>query len=181
MSHLQGTSVRVAHASRGRIRLKVADLKNDPQRARDIEATLQNVPSIRSVDANPLTGSLLLTYEEPALESMELPFAVAQALGISLNDLDPEELRRLMSHQGNGNKFSAPSVLETVEAAFKDMNAAVRRTAGADIGVLLPLALALLGMRSLVTSEKTAFPSWHDYLWFAFSTYFMLNKTHSFQ
>jgi hypothetical protein len=181
MSHLQGMSVRVAHASPGRIRLKVADLKDDPQMARGIEASLRNVPGIRSVDANPLTGSLLLTYEEPALESMELPFAVTQALGISLNDLDPEELRRLMSHRGNGNKFPAPSVLESVEAAFKGMNAAIRRTAGADMGVLLPLALALLGVRSLVNSEKTAFPSWHDYLWFAFSTYFMLNKTNSSQ
>lgn len=174
---MQGMSVRVAHASPGRIRLKVDDLKNDLQKVRHVESRLRTVSGIRSADANPVTGSLLLTYDEPAVESMELPFAVAQVLGISLNDLDPEELRRLMSHQGNGNKFAAPSVLESFESALKDINAAVRRTAGADIGVLLPLALAALGVRSLLTAEKTAFPSWHDYLWFAFSTYFMLNRT----
>ena len=174
---MQGVGVRLAHASPGRIRLKVDDVKNDPEKARDIEAMLRTVPSIRSADANPVTGSLLLTYDEPVLESMELPFAVAQVLGISLNDLDPEDLRLLMSHQGNGNKFSAPSISEGVETTFRDMNAAVRRTVGADLGILLPLALAVLGVRSLLASEKTMLPSWHEYLWFSFSTYFILNRT----
>jgi len=174
---VQGVGVRLAHASPGRIRLKVDDVKNDPEKARDIEAKLRTVPSIRSADANPVTGSLLLTYDEPVLESMELPFAVAQVLGISLNDLDPEDLRLLMSHQGNGNKFSAPSISEGVETTFRDINAAVRRTVGADLGILLPLALAVLGVRSLLASEKTMLPSWHEYLWFSFSTYFILNRT----
>jgi len=86
-------------------------------------------------------------------------------------------LRLLMSHQGNGNKFSAPSISEGVETTFRDMNAAVRRTVGADLGILLPLALAVLGVRSLLASEKTMLPSWHEYLWFSFSTYFILNRT----
>jgi hypothetical protein len=176
-NRVQGIGVRLAHASPGRIRLKVEDIKNDPHRAREIEVRLRTVSGIRSAQANPITGSLLLTYDEPALESMELPFAVAQVLGISLNDLDPEDLRRLMSHQGNGNKFTASSVTENLESTVKDMNAAVRRTVGADLNLLLPLALALLGLRSLLVSEKTLLPSWHDYLWFSFSTYFILNRT----
>jgi Heavy metal associated domain 2 len=174
---VQGISVRLAHASPGRIRLKVEDFKHDPVKARDIEAKLRTVPGIRSADANPLTGSLLLTYDDPALGSMELPFAVAQVLGISLNDLDPADLRLLMSHQGNGNKLTSSSISEGLESTFKDMNAAVRRTVGADLAVLLPLALAGLGVRSLLVSEKPLVPSWHDYLWFSFSTYFMLNRT----
>jgi len=169
--------VRLAHASPGRIRLKVDDVKNDSAKARDIETKLRAVPSIRSVHANPVTGSLLLTYDAPALESMELPFAVAQALGISLNDLELADLRLLMSHQGNGTKFTAPSVSESLESTARDMNAAVRRAVGADLSILLPLALAVLGVRSLLISEKTMFPSWHDYLWFSFSTYFILNRT----
>jgi hypothetical protein len=108
---------------------------------------------------------------------MELPFAVAQVLGISLNDLAPEDLRLLMSHQGNGNKFSASAVTENFESMVRNMNAAVRRAVGADLGMLLPLALAVLGIRSLLVSEKTLLPSWHDYLWFSFSTYFILNRT----
>lgn len=176
---MQGISVRLAHASPGRIRLKVDEIKNDPQRAREIEDKLRTVPGIRSADASPVTGSLLLTYNEPALDSMELPFAVAQVLGISLNDLDPDDLRLLMSHQGNGNKLTSSTISDGLESTFRDMNAAVRRTVGADLAVLLPLALAVLGIRSLLVSEKTLLPSWHDYLWFSFSTYFILNRQNS--
>lgn len=176
---MEGMSVRLAHASSGRIRLKVAEIKSDSQRAREIEDRLRTVPGIQSVQANPVTGSLLLTYDEPALESMEMPFAVAQVLGISLNDLDPEDLRLLMSHQGNGNKFTASSMTESLESTVKEMNTVVRRTVGADLNILLPLALAFLGVRSLLVSEKTLLPSWHDYLWYSFGTYFILNRTNS--
>ena len=175
---MEGIGVRLAHASPGRIRLKVEEIKNDPHKAGEIEAKLRTVSGIQSAHANPLTGSLLLTYDEPALESMEMPFAVAQVLGISLNDLDPEDLRLLMSHQGNGNKFTTPSVTDGLESAVRDMNAVVRRTVGADISLLLPLALAVLGIRSLLVSEKTPLPSWHDYLWYSFGAYFILNRTH---
>jgi len=176
---VQGTSVRLAHASPGRIRLKVDDIKNNPNRAGEIETTLRTVPGILSVHANPLTGSLLLTYDTPALESMEVPFAVAQVLGISLNDLNPDELQRLMSHEANGQKLVTSSLSQELESAFKHMNASVRQAMGVDLCELLPLALALLGVRSFLASKTVVSPSWHEYLWFAFSTYFILNRTNS--
>jgi hypothetical protein len=157
--------------------LKVDDIKNNPDRAGDIETKLRTVPGILSAQANPVTGSLLLTYDEPASESMELPFAIAQVLGISLNDLNPDDLRRLMSHAENGHKRFASSLSQELESTFSHINAAVRRTAGANLGELLPLALAVLGIRNLLVSEKAVSPSWHEYLWFAFSTYFILNRT----
>jgi len=177
VNRVEGMSVRVAHALPGRIRLKVDTIKHDAQRAEELGSKLRTVPGIRSVEANPVTGSLLLTYDESPADSMELPFAVAQSLGISLNDLDPADLRLLMSHQGDGNKVPELSISDAFESTFRDMNAAVQRTVGADLCMLLPLALAVLGVRSLMVSEKTLMPSWHDYLWFSFSTYFMLNRT----
>jgi acyl carrier protein len=179
---VQVTGVRLAHASPGRLRLKVDDVKNDAQRARQLEDQLRTVPGIHSVEASPVTGSLLLTYDEPALDSldsMEVPFSTAKALGISLNDLDPEDLRLLMSHHGNGSNTPNASISEGLEAAVKEVNATLRRAVGADLGILLPLTLALLGIRSLMRTEKTVLPPWHDYLWFSFSTYFILNQTPS--
>lgn len=173
---VQARGVRLVHASAGRIRLKVDDIRGNPDRARDIEARLRALTGVHTADANPLTGSLLLTYDESALQSMELPFSVAQVLGISLNDLDPSELRRLMSHHGNGVKQMEESLAGEFESAMRDVNAAVRQAVGVDLGIVLPLLLAALGVRSLMVSEKTVFPSWHDYFWFAFSTYFMLNR-----
>jgi hypothetical protein len=150
-------------------------MKSNRGKAEEIEAKLRTVPGILSAHANPVTGSLLLTYDEPASASMEVPFAVAQVLGISLNDLDPDELRRLMSHEGNGGTVFSSSLSQELESAFGDMSAAVRRMAGVHLAELLPLALAVLGVRSLLVAEKAVSPSWHEYFWFAFSSYFILN------
>ena len=45
-----------------------------------------------------------------------------------------------------------------------------------NLNLLLPLTLLFLGVRSLTTSKETLFPAWYDYLWFAFSTFVMLNR-----
>jgi hypothetical protein len=37
------------------------------------------------------------------------------------------------------------------------------------------MTLLFFGVRSLWTSKKLALPAWYDYLWFAFSTFAMLN------
>ena len=168
--------LRLVHMSPGRIRLKLDQVKGDVQRAREVEEGLRQVPKIYSADANPLTGSLLVTYDHEGLDAMDMPFAVANVLGISLNDLDPDQLRLLMSGHMNGSSQVPNSLPAEIEAAVAEMNAALKKTVGADLRILIPLCLGLLGFRGLLLSEKTTFPSWHDYWWFAFSTYFMLNR-----
>jgi hypothetical protein len=46
---------------------------------------------------------------------------------------------------------------------------------GADLKILLPLTLFLLGVRGVLTSEKLILPTWYDLLWFSLGTFFMLN------
>jgi len=176
---VQPTGLRLIHASPGRTRWKVSGIKHDVRRARDLEDRLRMVPSIHSVDASPVTGSLLLTYDEPAVGSLEPHFSVAKVLGISLNDLLPDELRRLMSSRGNGARLSDDLVVGSLREAIASIDASVQRATGMDLSILLPLTLALLGLRSLVGSEKAVSPSWHEYLWFAFSSYFMLDRARS--
>lgn len=173
---MQGIGVRLAHISAGRMRLKVDDIKGNARRARDIEDQLRVVSGIHSVEGNPVTGSLLLTYDPSALESMELQFSVAQALGISLNDMDPDEVRRLMSPLGNGAGQSGLSVAEGMQQTVRQVNAILQRTVGADLATIIPFGLALLGIRSVMISHKGVMPAWHDYFWFSLSTYFMFNR-----
>jgi hypothetical protein len=165
--------------SPGRIRLKLDQVKGDISRAKEIEEGLRRVRQIHSAEANPLTGSLLITFEAEQSDSMEIPFAVASVLGISLNDLDPEQLSLLMSGHVNGSLQTVTSLTSEIEGAIRQMNSALNRTVGADLQMVVPLLLAMLGLRDLVISEKTTYPSWHDYLWFAFSTYFILNRPSS--
>jgi hypothetical protein len=50
-------------------------------------------------------------------------------------------------------------------------------TAGVgDLRAVVPLVLFVLGLRGLMVEERMVFPSWYDYFWFAFGSFFMLNR-----
>lgn len=45
-----------------------------------------------------------------------------------------------------------------------------------EVKPLIPMILLFFGVRSLWTAKKLAVPAWYDYLWFAFSSFIMLNR-----
>jgi len=53
----------IAHEVRGRVRLEAATLRGDPAACAAAEACLSALPGIRSVRANPLTGSLTVVHD----------------------------------------------------------------------------------------------------------------------
>jgi ABC-type polysaccharide/polyol phosphate export permease len=57
------------------------------------------------------------------------------------------------------------------------MNTGVTRVTGGwgELWTLVPLTLAFLGFRSLFLTENPPFPTWYDYLWFAFRTFVVLH------
>ena len=56
-------SVRVAHWTPGRLRLKIAHAKGDLERLHALAQAFGRIPGMENVEANPLTGSLVLTYD----------------------------------------------------------------------------------------------------------------------
>lgn len=146
--------IHVVHALPGRIRFKLDGLKGNPARARELEARLATVRGMHRVQANSLTGSVVARYDPAVLESLDLHFAIAKALGVEPSDLNAEYLANWSAKETDG--VLSPPV------AWR-------------MGV--PLALCLLGIRALAVTEKLTFPQWYDYLWFAFGTYFALNPS----
>jgi cation transport ATPase len=47
----------------GRLRIKITGLKRSPERASGIESHLRTVDGVTQVNANPLTGNLLVLFE----------------------------------------------------------------------------------------------------------------------
>jgi hypothetical protein len=54
------------HFVPGRLRLKISELRHQHSAA-DAEAYVVAIPSVRSATANPITGSLTITYDEQRL------------------------------------------------------------------------------------------------------------------
>jgi hypothetical protein len=168
--------IKVVHALPGRIRLKVAQVRENPTFASQLRARLGAIQGIQKVEVNPLTGSVLVFYDAKAVASPEALHSFAEPLVALLPGLTLKDLESLQSLSANGSQ-TAPPLSGGIRTLFGTLNAGVHTATGGnvDLKLLLPLALFILGIRGLLVSEKTVFPAWYDYLWFALGTYFMLN------
>jgi len=169
--------VQVVHAMPGRVRLKVDKVRGNPAFAQKAQDKLGRVPGVKQVEAAPQTGSLLIYYDAAAL----MAEGALAALTDGFSELFPEMgavatnlgLESLIGHLAAGEKTRSSANLMKSLGSINDEVA--RLTGGLDLKLLIPMTLMLFGVRSLWTSKKLALPAWYDYLWFAFSTFAMLN------
>ncbi|MCL6584510.1 MAG: hypothetical protein K6U11_12835 [bacterium] len=52
------------HSLNGRLRIKITQIKNSPLRALELESSLLKIQGIRHTKANPITGNLLILYDQ---------------------------------------------------------------------------------------------------------------------
>ena len=164
--------LKVVHALPGRVRLKVSKVKGNPALAREAQEKLAKVPGIQQVEAKPATGSLLILYDLADLFSVESLETLSETLAELFPEIGAVTLGTwLTSLAENPGPEAGSSATGSISDSFKG------KIAGSvDLRLLLPLTLLFFGMRALWVSEKIAFPAWHDYLWFGFSSFVMLNR-----
>ncbi len=76
------------HHLPGRLRLRLAALRRNPDLAARLRSSLAALPGLAGVDVNPLTGSVLVHYD-PAAGSLAGLAAALAAHGIAMPDLPP--------------------------------------------------------------------------------------------
>lgn len=168
--------IKIVHALPGRIRLKVAQVREDPTFASQLQQKLGAIQGVYKVEANPLTGSVLILYDAAVTTSSDSLRALAEPLSHLFPGFEEKNLEPLLSASANGTN-APPPLADSIRTFFASLNTRVNSVTGgsADLRILLPLALFLLGIRGLLSSEKRGVPTWYDLLWFALGTYFMLN------
>jgi hypothetical protein len=154
--------------------VKIAALKGDAAAARRVEERLCDLPGVRGADANPVTGSVLVLFEDGKTWPESLS-DLAEAFRLAAPGADVEALAGQLAASRETPGRTRGLTAHDVKGFFGDLNETVRSTTdGLDLTLLLPLALVLLGLRGLVT-EGPATPRWYDFLWFGFGTFMMLN------
>jgi hypothetical protein len=176
---MQLSGVRVIHAIPGRIRLKIAKVRDNPALALEVEEHLARIPGVERVEANPATGSVLVVFAdrpETSEDSIRMLSDTwpATLTPLDLGTFDPGHANGTT----NGNGHGGPAVDRRIVELLGSVNAGVGRvTQGVDLKLLLPLGLFVLGLRSVLFSDKLASPAWYDFFWFALGTFMMLNPT----
>ena len=57
------TNSNYLHTAEGRLRIKIAGLKRSPETSAAVESNLRSLDGVNHVNANPLTGNLLVLFE----------------------------------------------------------------------------------------------------------------------
>jgi len=92
-------SASYVHALNGRLRLKLPELKGNTTRTQEIESQFNLMTGMQQVSANPLTGSLLFTYDPRLLKQEEI-FSQLKELGY-FQDSSGRQVSFLSTAQGN--------------------------------------------------------------------------------
>lgn len=56
--------LQIAHQTVGRVRMKLSSAKGDTEFLREVAETFSVIPGIQQVDVNPITGSIILRYDD---------------------------------------------------------------------------------------------------------------------
>lgn len=180
-------AIQMVHALPGRVRVKLPRLKGNAILAREIERMPTPLEGMHRVETSTTTGSVLVLYEPRLLATLDTEAvgalrALADMLGLSSEDVPMAELQPWLHAAMNG----APAGTSTtpgsgLSALFGSVNAGIPPVTGGwgELRTLVPLTLVLLGLRSLLLADRLPFPSWYEYLWFAFSTFVALHPSRS--
>lgn len=90
----------VAHATRGRIRLRASKVRGQSEHAEEVARRLSAVPGVHSAHADPATGSITVHYHHSALESAKFMAEIAGALGLVAAGLEPEAVEAMFGMLG---------------------------------------------------------------------------------
>jgi len=172
--------IRTVHSLPGRIRIKIGALKDNAALAHELEDRIGAQPGVRSADANPTTGSLLVLYDPEAPGWRDYTHALSDPLRSVAPGVDRTEIASRLAEVPAPTNGTARSPIDIeahdVMGYFRGLNEQVRSaTGGPGLTLLVPLALLLLGARGLLVAEEVAAPRWYDFLWFGFATFLMLN------
>ncbi len=165
--------VRIVHATRGWIRIRVPSVKGSPRLAEHVESRLTVAPGVRRASASAETGSVIIQYDPDHYRSPAQLVSLGRALHEVLGDIELEGLDQFLG--GGSNPEKAEKLAASVQEFLGSLNGSVEQALGVDLRLLVPAGLLALGVGNFVLSDR-AVPNWYDLLWFSFSSFLMLNR-----
>jgi hypothetical protein len=162
------------------VRLRIGRVKEDPSLPDAFRRHLSAIDGITRVDVNPITGSLLILFDQERLQNLESLAAISGVMNEVLPECDigALDLDAWLSGANGAHGadkpgapgFSWPPWLASWTVPDIDR---------ADPSRWIPWILAALGVRELLAGRVSAMPSWYDFFWFAFASYHIVNRPHA--
>jgi hypothetical protein len=163
--------IRIAHRSRGRLRLRLPWLRDDRTMATALADALAARPGVIEVAVRPRTGSVLCRFDERRVDAAKL-IGVARREARVTAVLPPGA----PVPAGNGRtRLAGSSVGRAFVDAFRALDEDVYdATSGrVDLGTLAGLGLLGAGAAEVAMTRQLPAPPWFSLAWWAFRTFTM--------
>ncbi len=152
----------VKHFLPGRVRLFIPFLKGNKQAQQDLISQLGRVKHIKEIEANTVSGSLLIQYDLEQVEPTLIIVAVLKILGL---EKQIEQKR-------------TPLILEKFQQIGQAFNRAVYENTNGllDLRTTVSLSLVYLALKKIIVNKELATPGAFTLLWWACNTLDLAEK-----
>ena len=153
-------NVQVAHQVPGRIRLKVPNVKENPELIDQIKQMFNVIPGIEDVTINPTTGSVVLQYDTEKHDEFHGHLERHHTGG---HDRPPtNEIDALASKIGQEAEFLAEHshTARVIVDYFKHFDEQIKFATGNVVDLKIVLALGIAGFTIFEVGASAATPVW---------------------
>ncbi len=148
----------LVHASPGRVRIRIPSRKRDEAFFSSLKERIAKFPMIQRVEANPLTGSVLVIHD---LNGTDVDLKTIS---------DYTEMSGLFTLQQPGPDQS--SVSEKIATLVSGANDKVRGATAGELDLPTTASLGLLGLGLYQLGRgNVAAPAWHVAFWYALNIF----------
>ena len=106
------------HATDGRIRIHIADVKRSGEKARQAAAKLMGYQGIVNVNANPITGNVLINYDPDRISQGDVFQALLDSGYLREEKLNASSMQRMRPGHSQWGETIARFALETLFLAL---------------------------------------------------------------
>ena len=173
--------LQIAHQTVGRVRMKLPSAKGDPEFLREVAETFSVIPGIQQVDVNPITGSIILRYDD---ENKYFNEKLAQNL-LLINTQQSRMIGSEYDELAKKIEKEAEYLAQRSELAravvdfFKQLDREIKVATYNVIDLKIILAVGALGLMIFEIGATAATPVWLTLSIFTFNHFIELRNPES--
>jgi hypothetical protein len=167
----------IAHQTKGRVRLKVAAGKNDPDLLKEIAETFSAIPGMERITVSPVTGSIILTYDEDnqkAFNDRLMRNLMAQG-GAPMIGSEFAELAKKIENQAEFLAERSQTARVVVDF-FKKLDQEIKIASNNVVDLKIVLAIGVIALTIFEVGANAATPIWLTLSIFTFNHFIELRN-----
>jgi hypothetical protein len=170
--------VTVAHATPGRLRVKIPDGKRNEELLRTAAENFGGLPGVERVDVNVVTGSIVLIYDPDRHDDFHGHFARSTAVEEKEPHAPKTEIDKLADSIENEAEFLAEhsASVRVVVDLCKNLDREIKKASGNNVDLRILLAGGVVAATVFEIGAAAATPVWVTLTLFAMNHFVELHQ-----